>query len=92
MPDNNLQIGNNIRKWRTLKGFKQITFAEQIGTSKTTLSKIENGKSAVSVPRLQKIAVCLNIKTTQLFSDPSDLLPPPINLKFAYRQRNFSFN
>ena len=54
-----------------------MAFAELIGTSKTTLSKIENGKSAVSVPRLQKIAVCLNIKTTQLFSDPLDLLPPP---------------
>ena len=76
-PNNNLQIGSNIRKWRSHKGFKQTTFAELIGTSKTTLSKIENGKSAVSVPRLQKIAVCLNIKTTQLFSDPLDLLPPP---------------
>ncbi|MEO7308668.1 MAG: helix-turn-helix transcriptional regulator, partial [Ferruginibacter sp.] len=74
MPLNNsLEMGNNIRKWRSLKGFKQITFAELIGTSKTTLSKIENGKSAVSVKRLQKMAVCLNIKTTQLFSDPSDL-------------------
>jgi len=76
-PNNNPQIGSNIRKWRLFKGFKQTTFAELIGTSKTTLSKIENGKSAVSVPRLQKMAVCLNIKTTQLFSDPLDLLPPP---------------
>lgn len=74
--NNNLQIGNNIRKWRSLKGFKQITFSVLIGVSKTTLSKIENNKSNISLALLQKMATCLNIKTTQLFSDPSDLLPP----------------
>lgn len=75
--NNSLEMGNNIRKWRSLKGFKQTTFAGLIGTSKTTLSKIENGKSDISISRLQKMAVCLNIKTTQLFSDPADLLTPP---------------
>jgi len=33
-PNNNLQIGSNIRKWRSHKGFKQTTFAELIGTLK----------------------------------------------------------
>lgn len=78
MPLNNsLPIGSNIRKWRSLKGFKQTNFAALIDISKTTLSKIENDKSNVSLMLLQKMAVCLNIKTTQLFSDPSDLLSPP---------------
>ena len=76
-PNNNLQIGSNIRKWRSLKGFKQDNFARIIGTSKATLSKIENGKSAITIPRLQKIADSLNIKTMDLFNDPLDLLPPP---------------
>lgn len=71
------QIGNNIRKWRNLKGFKQQDFAEQVGISKSTLSKIENDSREASIPRLQKIATCLKIKITQLFIDPSDLLPPP---------------
>ncbi len=71
------QIGNNIRKWRNLKGFKQEDFAKQIDVSKTTLSKIENDKQPVNLTRLQKIATCLKIKITQLFNDPSDLLPPP---------------
>ncbi len=70
-------IGNNIRNWRRLKGIKQIDLAKQIDISKTTLSKIENDKQKANIPRLQKIADCLKIKITQLFIDPSDLLPPP---------------
>jgi transcriptional regulator with XRE-family HTH domain len=70
-----LLIGNNIRKWRIIKGFKQITFAQLIGISKATLSKIENDKQELTIPRLEKIASCLNIKTTELFADPLDLLP-----------------
>jgi len=70
-----LLIGNNIRKWRIIKGFKQIAFAQLIGVSKATLSKIENDKQELTIPRLQKIASCLNIKTTELFTDPLDLLP-----------------
>jgi transcriptional regulator with XRE-family HTH domain len=67
-------IGNNIRKWRTLRGFKQDTFAQLIGISKATLSKIENNKQDINLPRLHKMATCLKVKTTQLLSDPSDLL------------------
>ena len=78
MNNNNLpQIGNNIRKWRNLKGFKQQDFAKQVGISKSTLSKIENDTREAKIPRLQKIATCLKIKITQLLTDPSDLLPPP---------------
>lgn len=67
-------IGTNIRKWRVLKGYKQDTFAQLIGVSKATLSKIENDKQKVSIPRLQEIATCLNLNATMLFKDPSDLL------------------
>ena len=76
MDNNHVPIGNNIRKWRNLKGIKQIDLAQQIDISKTTLSKIENDKQEVNILRLQKIANCLKIKITQLFIDPSDLLPP----------------
>ncbi len=69
-------IGTNIRKWRTLKGFKQIDFALQIGVSKPTLSKIENNRQSISVLRLQQIAICLKINVVQLYFDPSDLIPP----------------
>jgi len=57
--DNRLLVGNNIRKWRVIKGFKQMTFAKSIGISKATLSKIENNKQEIGVWRLQEIATCL---------------------------------
>ncbi len=79
---NHPPIGNNIRKWRNLKGFKQEAFAKQVGISKSTLSKIENDNRGAKIPRLQKIATCLKIKITQLFIDPSDLLPPPPRMIF----------
>ena len=69
-------IGNNIRKWRTLKGFKQLDLAKQIGVSKTTLSKIENDTQQINLPRMKQIADVLNIKITHLFIDPMDLLSP----------------
>jgi transcriptional regulator with XRE-family HTH domain len=71
-------IGNNIRKLRILRGFKQADLAREVGVSKTTLSKIENDKQKnVNILRLQKIACCLKVKVTQLFMDVNDLLPPP---------------
>ena len=76
----NIPIGNNIRKWRELKGLKQKELAKEIDISETTLSKIENDKTEVSLSRLQKIAFCFKIKMTQLFFDPLDLLPPTDDL------------
>ena len=73
---NNPPIGSNIRSWRSLKGFKQALFAKQINISKSTLSKIENDKQPVTLPRMKQIANCLKIKITDLFKNPNDLLPP----------------
>ncbi|MGC4101029.1 helix-turn-helix domain-containing protein [Ferruginibacter sp.] len=74
MPNDQLLIGENIRKWRELRGYKQVTFAALVGISKATLSRIENNKQTVSIPRLQKIAICLKINATQLFKDPGELI------------------
>ena len=67
-------IGSNIRKWRTVKGIKQVTLANEIGISKGTLSKIENDKAAISIQKLQKIAIVLNTRLSLLLTDPSDIL------------------
>jgi transcriptional regulator with XRE-family HTH domain len=74
---NLVPIGNNIRLWRILKGFKQMEFAKKLAISKSTISKIENDEQEVGAQRLQQMAHILNINVTQLFVDPSSLLPPP---------------
>ena len=79
MPENSNQpLGNNIRKYRIIRGCKQKDFAKNLGVARSTLSKIENGKS-VKIPLLQKIATCLKVKVQQLFSDPPVIYCPPEN-------------
>lgn len=65
-----MEIGSNIRKWRNLRGMKQDVLASAMEISKVTISKIECGKSNISVNRLFTIAKILEIKVELLFKDP----------------------
>jgi transcriptional regulator with XRE-family HTH domain len=69
-----LLIGQNIRKWRMLKGVKQELLASNIGITKAALSNIENNKTAITLRRIEDIANSLDIEVMKLFSDPNDLL------------------
>lgn len=73
--NNQTPIGNNIKKWRAVKGFTQKEFAQLLGISKSSISKIEKNKQQLTVPRLHQIADCLQINTLQLFVDPLNLIP-----------------
>ncbi len=69
-----LLIGQNIRKWRDLKGIKQEMLATNLGITKSALSNIENNKTGISLSRIEDIARCLGLDTMRLFCDPLDLL------------------
>jgi transcriptional regulator with XRE-family HTH domain len=73
----NLLIGQNIRKWRELKGIKQELLANHLGITKGALSNIENNKTDISLRRIEQIAVCLGIEVMLLFVNPLDLILPP---------------
>lgn len=49
-------IGGEIRKYREKKGFSQDHLATLMGISRATISKIENGKFAISVDYLSKFS------------------------------------
>ncbi len=53
---NRSDIGIEIHKYRINKGFSQEHLAELMGISRTTISKIENGRFAISVDYLAKFA------------------------------------
>ena len=72
-----LQIGQNIRKWRELKGVKQELLAVDLGITKSALSNIENNKTGIPLHRIETIAGSLGIETMKLFCDPLDLLLLP---------------
>ncbi len=54
--NNRINISSEIRKFRVKKGFSQEQLAELMGISRATISKIENGKFAISIDYLSKFA------------------------------------
>ena len=61
-----LKIGQNIRKWRELKGIKQEQLAHHIGITKGALSNIENNKADVSLHWIEEIAKHLEMEIMML--------------------------
>jgi transcriptional regulator with XRE-family HTH domain len=53
---NRINISSEIRKFRQKKGFSQEHLAALMGISRATISKIENGKFAISIDYLAKFA------------------------------------
>jgi len=61
---NRSNIGMEICRYRLKKGYSQAVLAELMGINRATISKIENGKFAISVDYLAKFSWYLdfNIK------------------------------
>ena len=74
-----LKIGQNIRKWRELKGIKQEQLALKLNITKGALSNIENEKTDVNLSRIEEIAKHLGLESMLLFKNPLDLILPPPN-------------
>lgn len=60
-------IKNNIAKIRSKKGYSIRKLAMKTGMSKSTIFRLENDKISLDIRRLEKIAIALNCKITDLF-------------------------
>jgi transcriptional regulator with XRE-family HTH domain len=58
--ENRLKIGKAIRLIREKKGYSQDHLADLMNVSRTTISKIENGRFSVSIDYLTKLSIYLN--------------------------------
>lgn len=58
--DCRIKIGETIREIREKRGYSQEQLAEIMQISRTTISKIENGKFAISIDYLVKFGWYLN--------------------------------
>ncbi|WP_261134008.1 helix-turn-helix domain-containing protein [Bacillus sp. Marseille-Q3570] len=67
------QIGTNLRQFRKNKGISIEGLAKQIGVSKLTLIKIENGEGNPTLSVIWKIANGLNVPVSTLLSVDSDV-------------------
>ena len=72
----NAELGQNIRKWRELKGIKQEQLAIKLNISKGAMSNIENDKSYIGLHCLEEIAKHLGLEVMMPFKNPIDLIFP----------------
>lgn len=59
-------LGNNIKKYRKLKGYRQLDLAIAIDVSEEYISRIENGLKSVSLRKLFQLADVLEVKMSDL--------------------------
>ena len=69
-----MDIGENIRKVRDLKGFSQQALAESIGLSQKQLSRIETNQVSPTFDTLEKICEALGITLKNLLLFNEDLV------------------
>ena len=69
-----MDIGENIRKVRDLKGFSQQSLAESIGLSQKQLSRIETNQVSPTFDTLEKICEALGITLKNLLQFNEDLV------------------
>lgn len=74
----NKNIGLKLRTLRLKRGLSQQNVADDLGLSATAYSKIENGRTNISVRRLHQLAYYFYVFTAD-FLDPRRELPRYIN-------------
>lgn len=68
-------IGNNIKKYRKLKGWTQDKLAEETGFSSETIRSAESRtRKSFSIGTLYIIARALNVETYKLFIDTTKVI------------------
>lgn len=58
-----------IREIRELRKFNKSQLAKKAGVSKATISKIENYKESPTIETLEKIAIALDVKVSDLLDE-----------------------
>lgn len=64
-----IAIGNRIKYLREEKGFSQQDLAARCDFEKSNMSRIEAGKTNLTIKTVYKICSALNIKISDIFYD-----------------------
>ena len=80
----NLTFGNNIKRFRRIRGLSQYELADITGLAQNFISAIESGKKWISPETLEILTKALNVKPFQLFILEEDLK--------TFGQDSFSFD
>ncbi|NER15102.1 helix-turn-helix domain-containing protein [Leptobacterium flavescens] len=60
-------FGLRVRELRESKGFSQLDLASEINVEKTSISRIENGRTNVTLVTAVKLANALGVELKNLF-------------------------
>ena len=72
----NLLVGEDVARWRKLRGLTQAQLADRSGVSRDTLTRLEGGDGGVSLENVLKVlrgVGILNVLTTALDPYESDV-------------------
>lgn len=69
-----LAVGNNIKKYRTIRNFSLQDLAERVGLTKKTIQRYENGEIKIDMDRLNDISHALDVEIPQLIEGAESFL------------------
>ena len=78
MNNEEMTIGQRVRKARKEKGYNQTELANALGKSLRTIQKYENGEIEISISMLNELARALDTTTTYLLGYKTETVKPQI--------------
>ncbi len=78
MNNEEMTIGQRVRKARKEKGYNQTELANALGKSLRTIQKYENGEIEISISMLNELAKALDTTTTYLLGYKTETVKPQI--------------
>ena len=78
MNNEEMTIGQRVRKARKEKGYNQTELANVLGKSLRTIQKYENGEIEISISMLNELAKALDTTTTYLLGYKTETVKPQI--------------
>lgn len=69
-----LAVGNNIKKYRSIRNFSLQDLAERVGLTKKTIQRYENGEIKIDMDRLTDVAAALEVDIAQLVAGAESFL------------------
>ena len=78
MNNEEITIGQRVRKARKGKGYNQTELANVLGKSLRTIQKYENGEIEISISMLNELAKALDTTTTYLLGYKTETVKPQI--------------
>lgn len=81
-----MTVGENIKKFRLLKGYTQLQLAQKMNVSEKTISSWEVGRTEPNMGTIEELSKVLNCQKSELIGEPATLSPEEYQIikKFRY--------